>query len=216
VEVKKKRRKTIMEYFTGEKSNTTAPEQNVEKLKDIVEEGSKSDGDISPSIITPSKKRGGFTFLNKTKGCDTSDPALQEAVDEVRNEKSNTDWVIFGYVNQQQQDKLAIHSKGSTTEAFLDAIRDIKGVYYAYLRINIKNTVVKYVFVSWVTDDLPVMEKAKANVNFHSVEKFLKHYNLQIHAASVEVLKNRLSMLESQKTRKFLTSPRGERGTTNN
>jgi len=112
---------------------------------------------------------------------DMSDPALLDALDDVRNEKTATNWVIYGYV--PKTDKITVDQTGTGGLAeMLDCMSDGK-VHYCFIRFNV-NGVYKYVYISWCGEGVAGLRKGSFAGHAVDMGKLLHGYHVQINARS--------------------------------
>ncbi|KAF7360451.1 putative ADF-like domain-containing protein [Mycena venus] len=96
---------------------------------------------------------------------DVSDPAIDEAYQDVRSDKTDTNWLLLDY-ESDRSDKLKLTSTGTGGLAQLrDALDDGKASF-AYARVAYSNdkesTREKFILVVWIGPQCKVMRKAKA------------------------------------------------------
>jgi hypothetical protein len=97
---------------------------------------------------------------------DVSDPALAEAYADVRNDKTDTDWVLCGYT----EDGKALQKRGAGSgglaemaESFVD-----NEPMYGYLRVTAgdeESIRQKFVLVTWCGPEVKALKKAKMSVH---------------------------------------------------
>lgn len=93
-------------------------------------------------------------------------PTLVAALADVRDDKTPSDWCLAGLVGETSE--LALIGSGSGSTAALASHLNSNGMYYGLVRTTEQiddSTTVKFVFISFVGDDIPVMRRAK--VSFH-------------------------------------------------
>ena len=120
------------------------------------------------------------SFAGKAQGyaVDVQDEdALRAAIADVRNDKSDTDWVLAGY-----EDKKTVKLIGSGSgglDALLEACVD-KSICYGLFRVTEtidRTTAVKFVFVNWVPEDVPVMLKAVVSTHKGTVQPIFRPWH---------------------------------------
>ncbi|XP_052830226.1 drebrin-like protein [Octopus bimaculoides] len=90
-----------------------------------------------------------FVVVNMAIDLSTNRDSLLEAYKDVANDKTNTNWALFGYVGTS--DVLKVVERGSDgIEELVDEVNSSK-VQYAYCRVKDPNTdLPKYVLINWV------------------------------------------------------------------
>ncbi|KAK9719255.1 hypothetical protein K7432_004889 [Basidiobolus ranarum] len=97
-----------------------------------------------------------------------SDPEIEAAYEDVRNDKTDTNWLLLTY-SENKRDVLEVKSTGTGGLAeFVDNLEPDQAAF-GYLRMVISNDElsqrVKFVFVSWCGPSVKVMRKAKLSVS---------------------------------------------------
>merc|ERR1711991_233994 len=118
---------------------------------------------------------------------DCEDPALYEAYEDVRNDKTDTDWALCGYT----QDGKALEVRGSGTggpnemkNSFVD-----DEPMYGYLRVTAgdeESIRQKFVLVSWCGPSVKALKKAKMSVHKASFKKVFREYAVERHYTEIE------------------------------
>jgi len=116
---------------------------------------------------------------------DITDPAINEAYLDVRNDKSETNWLLLDY-ESDRSDKLMLTRTGSGGLAELkESINDSKASY-AYVRVTYSNdkesTREKFILVIWIGPGCKVMRKAKISVHAADVKNVLRVYSIEVPA----------------------------------
>ena len=128
---------------------------------------------------------------------DVTDSAIVEAYNDVRNDKTDTNWyvcvqllvlsfrqhlyynnrLLLEYQNDQSN-KIVLTGKGSGGLAeFVGNLKPEKAAF-GYLRMNVANDQLsqraKFVLVSWCGTEVKVMRKAKLSVHIADVKKVIQ------------------------------------------
>jgi hypothetical protein len=113
---------------------------------------------------------------------DVSDPALAEAYADVRNDKTDTDWVLCGY----SEDGKSLQKRGSGSgglaemaESFVD-----NEPMYGYLRVTAgdeESIRQKFVLVTWCGPEVKALKKAKMSVHKASFKTLFKEFAVEMH-----------------------------------
>jgi len=106
---------------------------------------------------------------------------MQEAWKKVRDEKSDTNWVLFGYEGTTFDLKLI-----STGEDGVDEMKDelnASKIMYGFLRLeDPKTSLPKYVFFHWQGESVPGTMKGKAATHLRDIEKYFHGAHLTVTA----------------------------------
>ncbi|TFK49077.1 ADF-like domain-containing protein [Heliocybe sulcata] len=116
---------------------------------------------------------------------DLSDVAINEAYLDVRNDKSETTWVLLDY-ESDRSDKLVVSKTGTGGLAEIkDALDDTKASY-AYARVRYSNDKEsqreKFILIVWIGPSCKVMRKAKISVHAADVKQVLRVYSIEVAA----------------------------------
>jgi len=116
---------------------------------------------------------------------DLTDPSIDEAYQEVRNDKSDTNWLLLDY-ESDRSDKLKVTTTGTGGLSELkEALEDSKASY-AYVRVSYSNdkesTREKFILVVWIGPNCKVMRKAKISVHSADVKSVLRVYSIEVAA----------------------------------
>jgi len=112
---------------------------------------------------------------------DISDPALFDAFEDVRNENSATNWVIFGYV--PKTDKIKVEETGTGDLAEMMDCMSEGRVHYCFIRFKI-NQVYKFVYIAWCGEGVAGLRKGSFASHSVDMGKLLHGYHVQINARS--------------------------------
>jgi hypothetical protein len=122
----------------------------------------------------------------------TIESGVSAAYDDVRNDKSETNWLLLEYLDEKSDTlKLAGSGKGGLAE-FKSSLKVDKAAF-GYLRIVVGNDELsrraKFVLVSWCGSSVKVMRKAKLSVHIADVKKCMSSFAVELSATTVEDLK---------------------------
>ncbi|EJU02394.1 actin depolymerizing protein [Dacryopinax primogenitus] len=116
---------------------------------------------------------------------DVSDSAIAEAYADVRDDKSETNWMLVAYEGDKG-DKLVLGASGNGGLKELAEAFDDGQAQFAYCRVNYSNdphsTREKFVFVTWIGPGTRVMRKAKVSVHAGDVKQVLRQYSIEVAA----------------------------------
>ncbi|KAG1786861.1 uncharacterized protein HD556DRAFT_1247724 [Suillus plorans] len=123
---------------------------------------------------------------------DLSDPQIDEAYQDVRSDKSDTNWLLLDY-ESDRSDKLRVTQTGTGGLAELrNALGDSKASY-AYVRVTFSNDKEsqreKFILVVWIGPGCKVMRKAKISVHAADVKQVLRVYSIEVPAREKDDLK---------------------------
>ncbi|KAL5522980.1 hypothetical protein ACEPAF_1247 [Sanghuangporus sanghuang] len=122
---------------------------------------------------------------------DVSDPRIDEAYLDVRNDKSDTNWLLLDY-ESDRSDKLVLTGSGSGGLDELKELLDDSKAFYAYVRVQYSNDKEsqreKFIFVKWIGKGCKVMRKAKLSVQAADVKSVLRVFSLEVTASEKEQL----------------------------
>ncbi|TFY73739.1 hypothetical protein EWM64_g10272 [Hericium alpestre] len=123
---------------------------------------------------------------------DVSDPKINDAYDEVRSNKSDTNWVLIDY-ESDRSDKLVVTQTGTGGLAELQDVLDPSRASYAYVRVTYSNDKEsqreKFILVTWIGSGCKVMRKAKISVHAADVKAVLRAYSIDVAAREKDDLK---------------------------
>jgi len=131
----------------------------------------------------------------------TLDSSVKEAYEDVRNDKTDTNWATFGYAddtNGGNPNQITLVSKGSggyaeLAQAFVTGKR-----LYGFLRYisgDELSTRAKFVFISWVPQGVPIRKRASVSTHKSFVKEVVKDFAIELHAEDL----NDISEAEVQK-----------------
>ncbi|KAL1742550.1 hypothetical protein HDZ31DRAFT_42997 [Schizophyllum fasciatum] len=116
---------------------------------------------------------------------DVSDPAIIEAYNDVRSDKTDTKWVLLDY-ESDRSDKLQVSKTGTGGLTELQENLDNGKASYAYVRVTYANDKEskreKFILVVWIGPECKVMRKAKISVHAADVKQVLRVYSLDVAA----------------------------------
>jgi len=114
-----------------------------------------------------------------------TDPTINEAYLEVRDDKSDTNWLLLDY-ESDKSDKLKVSQVGIGGLTELREELDDSKASYAYVRITYANdkesTRQKFILVVWIGPNCKVMRRAKISVHAADVKNVLRVYSIEVAA----------------------------------
>ncbi|KAI0052137.1 ADF-like domain-containing protein [Auriscalpium vulgare] len=123
---------------------------------------------------------------------DVSDPKINEAYEDVRSSKSDTNWLLVDY-ESDRSDKLLLTQTGSGGLAELQEQFDPSKASYAYARITYSNDKEsqreKFILITWIGSGVKVMRKAKISVHAADVKSVLRVFSIEVPARDKDDLK---------------------------
>ncbi|KAJ7512626.1 ADF-like domain-containing protein [Mycena galericulata] len=116
---------------------------------------------------------------------DVSDPNIDEAYQDVRSDKSDTNWLLLDY-ESDRSDKLQLTKTGTGGLSELRDVLDDGKASFAYVRVAYSNdkesTREKFILVVWIGPQCKVMRKAKISVHAADVKATLRVYSIEVAA----------------------------------
>ncbi|TFL04708.1 actin depolymerizing protein [Pterulicium gracile] len=123
---------------------------------------------------------------------DLTDPAISAAYLDVRDDKTETTWVLLDYISDRA-DKLAVTKTGSGDLSELREQLDDTKASFAYVRVKYANDVQsqreKFILVVWIGPSCKIMRKAKVSVHAADVKQVLRVYSIEVAAREKDDLK---------------------------
>ncbi|GLB42333.1 putative adf-like domain-containing protein [Lyophyllum shimeji] len=123
---------------------------------------------------------------------DLSDPKIDQAYQDVRSDKSETNWLLLDY-ESDKSDKLQLTATGTGGLAELREALDDTKASYAYARVTYSNdkesTREKFILVVWIGPSCKVMRRAKISVQAADVKAVLRVYSIEVAAREKDDLK---------------------------
>ncbi|KAF9051579.1 ADF-like domain-containing protein [Panaeolus papilionaceus] len=123
---------------------------------------------------------------------DLSDQDILDAYQEVRNDKSETNWLLLDY-ESERSDKLKLTRTGTGGLDELTDNLDESKASYAYVRVSYSNDKEskreKFILVIWIGSSCKVMRKAKISVHSADVKNVLRVYSIEVAAREKDDLK---------------------------
>lgn len=106
---------------------------------------------------------------------------LQEAYKDVLNEKTDTDWALFGY-DKQSNDLKVVSTGSGGLEELVDDFNSGK-IMYAFAKVNDpKTSLPKCVLINWQGEGANTVRKGMCANHLRDVEKFFSGANVTINA----------------------------------
>ncbi|KAK0183676.1 ADF-like domain-containing protein [Armillaria mellea] len=117
---------------------------------------------------------------------DVNDPAIAQAYEDVRSDKSETTWMLLDY-ESDRSDRLVVTSSGTGNP--LDELKDSLDegkASFAYGRVSYANDKEskreKFILVVWIGAKCKVMRKAKISVHSADVKNVLRVFSIEVAA----------------------------------
>jgi len=118
----------------------------------------------------------------------TLDSSVREAYEDVRNDKTDTNWAVFGYaddINGGNVNTITSGGKGSGGYAELTQNLVTGRRLYAFLRYVSGDELsarAKFVFISWVPQGVPIRKRASVSTHKAFVKDVVKDFAIELHA----------------------------------
>jgi len=121
-------------------------------------------------------------------GADLSSTDIQEAYQNIRNDKTSTNWMLINYENDRSDVlKLTATGEGGLNE--LKTKLKPADCGFAYARVEYANDKeskrVKFVLIIWIGSAVKVMRRAKVSVHAADVKQSLNAFSIEV-AAEVQ------------------------------
>ncbi|KAL6063066.1 Actin binding protein [Balamuthia mandrillaris] len=114
---------------------------------------------------------------------DVSDPSLLDAFEDVRNDATPTNWVIYTY--KPRSDSIKVQSTGTgDLKEMLEELGEGK-VQYCFIRFNLNGTF-KFVYIAWCGEGVSGMRRGSFANHAVDMSKFLTGFHVQINARAWE------------------------------
>ena len=123
------------------------------------------------------------TLSSSSSPVPSSSVSIEDAVAQVRNDQSDSDWVIFSFNPKTAQPEFEVSGSGGYDE-FLDNISDSK-VQYGFVRLitgDRESRRVKFVFVCWVGPSVSTIIKARSNTLKSDLSRRVGQFHVEIFA----------------------------------
>ncbi|KAJ1918909.1 hypothetical protein IWQ60_007373 [Tieghemiomyces parasiticus] len=129
-------------------------------------------------------------------------PEIAAAYEDVRNDKSETNWLSLEYVSDKKDElKLAKSGSGGLTE-FVKELKPDQAAF-GYIRVPISNDELsqrtKFVLVCWCGPQVKVMRKAKLGIHKSEVKKVLQAFSIEVMGSDVHDLDEKDIVLQLRK-----------------
>jgi len=122
---------------------------------------------------------------------DVTDPEIQDAYQDVRSDKTDTNWVLLDY-ETDRSDKLVVTQTGTGGLAELREILQDSRASFAYARVVYSNDKEsqreKFVLITWIGPKCKIMRKGKISVHAADVKTVLRVYAIEVAAEKKEDL----------------------------
>ncbi|PSR70594.1 hypothetical protein EW026_g1636 [Hermanssonia centrifuga] len=123
---------------------------------------------------------------------DVSDSKIDEAYNDVRSDKTETNWLLLDY-ETDRSDVLQLTATGTGgLEELRDKLDESKASY-AYVRVRYSNDKEsqreKFILVVWIGPSCKVMRKAKISVHAADVKQVLRVFSIEVPAREKDDLK---------------------------
>ncbi|KAJ2387952.1 hypothetical protein GGI05_003933 [Coemansia sp. RSA 2603] len=129
-------------------------------------------------------------------------PEIKDAYDDVRNDKTATDWMLLEFVDDRK-DELKVACTGSTGLDGLKSELKDNAAAFGYIRMAMANDELsqrtKFVFVAWCGPQTRVMRRAKLSVQKAEVKNVLRNFSIEIAASETSELDAKSIMLQLKK-----------------
>lgn len=120
---------------------------------------------------------------------DVSDPKLTEAYNAVRTDSDDTNWLVFGYTENNK----AIELQGTGSGGLEELLQQFKPDqsqygYCALITGDEESKRTKFILLSWCGTGVGALKRAKMSVHKASVKQVLKEFASEFHGETLEDL----------------------------
>jgi len=118
----------------------------------------------------------------------------KDAIADVRNNDTQTDWVLFTY-SDKAKNTLDLTGKGTGGLSALKEHLDVAKMSYGMVRVTDKidqSVTIKFVFICWCGEKVNFVQKAKMTTHKGSITSLIGQYHNDINASLLEELDENL------------------------
>mmetsp|Transcript_26170 Transcript_26170/g.36847 ORF Transcript_26170/g.36847 Transcript_26170/m.36847 type:complete len:438 (-) Transcript_26170:162-1475(-) len=121
---------------------------------------------------------------------DVSDAAIKDALTEIKNNSSSTNWILLGYAPKSDT-KLVVVGKGDG--GFNECIENFNDgkVLFALVSWTVNN-IKKFVYISWCGEGVVGMKKGLFNNHANDVSALFKGFHVQVNARNEDDLNEKV------------------------
>lgn len=129
------------------------------------------------------------------------DDAVTEAIADVRDDDTSTDWCVGSYGEKNPKKPIVLIGKG--TGGLQGIIKLLENDIVAYALLRVQDTVdgiatVKFVFITWVGENVKPMTKGKISTHKSTIEKAFHPAHVPIYATALGELSEDIIMSKVQ------------------
>lgn len=142
--------------------------------------------------------KAGSSFTGMARGAQKGvkvDDSVYEAIADVRNEATETNWCACQYEGNNPRNPLVVMESGpGTAEDFRTLVTDDNIVYGLIKVIDLVDEIptIKFAYVQWMGEGCKPMSKAKVSTNKGALEEIFKPYHVSIFATSIGEISSRV------------------------
>jgi hypothetical protein len=122
---------------------------------------------------------------------DASAPEIREAYEDVRNDATDTNWLLITFEEGSNNKKWALVGKGAGGLEELKASITPDFLGFGYLRVTVGDELSKrpkFVFIKYLSKGLKITVKAQLNITRGDVEKVISQSNVAVEAETLDEL----------------------------
>ncbi|KAH7345030.1 hypothetical protein B0J17DRAFT_638061 [Rhizoctonia solani] len=124
---------------------------------------------------------------------DVTQPEIKDAYNDVRENKSDTNWLVLKYESPRSNKlNLAATGTGGLEELRKSEHLGEADVTYAYVRVSYSNDKEskreKFILVTWIGKEVGGMRKGKVSVHAADVKKVLSQFSIEVSAHEADDL----------------------------
>ncbi|UJR15566.1 hypothetical protein I4U23_002505 [Adineta vaga] len=121
------------------------------------------------------------------RSVDLSGEDFQEAWQDVRNDTSNTNWILLAYGDKGE---IVLRGKGSGGLSEMKRKLHDNQIYVGVVRVRAVDEYgshrAKFVYINYVGANVPTLRAARASTQRSDFERFFHGYHIQIYANTLE------------------------------
>ncbi|KAJ3366855.1 hypothetical protein HDU91_001708 [Kappamyces sp. JEL0680] len=121
------------------------------------------------------------------------DAGANAAYEDVRNDKTETNWLILGYADEKGESLKVVKTGTGGLEEFKTQLKDDEA-YFGYVRMVVGNDELsrraKFLLVSWCGPGVKVMRRGKLSVHIADVKKVISSFAVEISASNTETVRS--------------------------
>jgi len=176
----------------------------MDNVREVSYDKTNERGFTSTSTKQSSKKASSFGFQGQGESAGGNiaiDSAVTDAISDLRNDKTDTNWVLISYQDGDVKKPLILVNTGNGGVEEMNSNLAPDLIAYGLIRVidvieNIKT--IKFVFVYFIGADVSIMKKAKVATNKGAVTGVLSPYHVAFEVSSTHELSDEILLAKVQ------------------